>query len=381
MERECRFDVIRGLALLMIFVDHCEYVAGVAIFSKWTLRPWYWCDAAEVFVFLSGLVCGTSYLRVLERDGWIACQWKGLKRAAQLYLTNLGCLALVVCTALGAGPPAHAQYESLQYAGLHHGPESIAWASTFMLFQPLGLDMLTMYIQFVVTLPLVLACWRRWPLATKLLCLEVYLAAQCFVCWNLPRWPTDVYAPLGCGRQFQHVAWNCLFVLGAFVAVEPVRVPRSTLLVRGLFAASTAAVLVLTATSVPWLVGRFPWLGILRTWRFDELASKVTLGPVRLVAFLMLAFVVSGVFTEDRCRRWRPVLSPFSLLGRNSLLVYAMEIVLTHFTWCWIEWTPFGTDRFGIVAYEAMCVAIMLVVAFWRERSSGLRPLPANGPH
>jgi midasin (ATPase involved in ribosome maturation) len=48
-------------------------------------------------------------------------------------------------------------------------------------------------------------------------------------------------------HAFKLILYFSLFVLGAFVAVEPVRIPRRTTpLVRGLLAASTAAVLVLT---------------------------------------------------------------------------------------------------------------------------------------
>src|SRR5436190_23109528 len=212
--RQLRVDILRGLALVVIFVDHFEFAAGKAILSPWTLQGWYWCDAAEVFVFLAGFVCGRSYLKTLEQDGIAACQRKGLRRAGQLYLANLAVLAAIVVAVMMFGPPQEAAFRRLQYDGLNHGWARVGAMSAAMLYQPLGVDVLTLYIQFVALLPLVLAVWRRWPLLAKIVCLEAYVAAQWFVCLNVPRWPTDVFPNLGCGRHFHHVAWNALFFLG-----------------------------------------------------------------------------------------------------------------------------------------------------------------------
>ena len=54
-ERDYRLDFCRGLALILIFIDH---VPGNPA-SHWTLRKWAFCDAAEVFVLISGI---SSYL-------------------------------------------------------------------------------------------------------------------------------------------------------------------------------------------------------------------------------------------------------------------------------------------------------------------------------
>lgn len=367
--REYRLDAIRGLALLFVFVDHCEYATGVEILSSWTLHAWYWADAAEVFVFVAGSVCGRSYLRSLEQGGFVACQRKALKRARDIYLTNLACLAIIVGMAKWFGPPPDEITSRLRYEGLDHAPWAVALASISMTFQPLAVDVLTLYVQFVITLPLLLACWKRWPIATTLLCLEAYLVAQWFECVNLPRWPTDVYTTIGCGRHFHHVAWNAFFFLGALVAVDRIRI-ENRIVIRGLFLLCVLGIVTIVSTSIPVVVEHCPFLASVGSWKFSELSSKLTLGPIRLVAFLMLAVVVSSIFTEARCRQLHCICAPFIVLGKNSLLVYSLGLVFTHASWLLAGVMPLEREwhNLSVLTYEMYCIGIMLVASWWREK-------------
>jgi hypothetical protein len=62
--RDLRIDFFRGLALYMILVDH---VVGDPI-GKLTFRSVGFSDAAELFVFLSGISCAIVYSGVLAAD-------------------------------------------------------------------------------------------------------------------------------------------------------------------------------------------------------------------------------------------------------------------------------------------------------------------------
>ena len=79
--RDMRIDFFRGIALLMILVDH---VRGDPI-SRFTYQNLGFSDAAEIFVFLSGTSCGIVYSRVLARGGWIGFSKAITKRAALIY--------------------------------------------------------------------------------------------------------------------------------------------------------------------------------------------------------------------------------------------------------------------------------------------------------
>src|SRR5580704_14279789 len=71
-KRDPRIDVMRGMALLMIFVDH---IPG-NLLSSATLQNFGFSDAAEVFVFLAGMSSMLAYGKAFERDGAIG----GLRR-------------------------------------------------------------------------------------------------------------------------------------------------------------------------------------------------------------------------------------------------------------------------------------------------------------
>ena len=80
--RDLRIDFFRGLALYMIFVDH---VAGDPL-ARFTYQILGFSDAAEIFVFLSGLACGIAYSRVLARQGLSALILAVANRAARIYV-------------------------------------------------------------------------------------------------------------------------------------------------------------------------------------------------------------------------------------------------------------------------------------------------------
>ena len=103
--RDVRLDLLRGVALLVVFINH---IPGNRI-SALTPSRCGLSDMAEVFVFLSGYVCGLSYGRVLQTDGFWACQKKACGRALQLYLANVIMVGGVMVTlhALAIAPPGY----------------------------------------------------------------------------------------------------------------------------------------------------------------------------------------------------------------------------------------------------------------------------------
>ncbi len=61
VERDLRLDLLRGLGLWMIFLDHIpdDVVAWL------TLRNYGFSDAAEFFVFISGYLLGFIYAPIV----------------------------------------------------------------------------------------------------------------------------------------------------------------------------------------------------------------------------------------------------------------------------------------------------------------------------
>src|SRR5258705_9502722 len=67
--RDLRIDACRGVALWCIFLDHVPNNIG----SWLTLRNYGFSDAAEVFMFLSGVTCALAYGKA-----WCCAGWSGV---------------------------------------------------------------------------------------------------------------------------------------------------------------------------------------------------------------------------------------------------------------------------------------------------------------
>ena len=64
--RDLRIDACRGIALWCIFLDHVPNNIG----SWLTLRNYGFSDAAEVFMFVSGVTCALAYGKARRCEGW-----------------------------------------------------------------------------------------------------------------------------------------------------------------------------------------------------------------------------------------------------------------------------------------------------------------------
>src|SRR5580658_6227699 len=83
--RDYRLDFFRGLSLLFIFIDHIPD----NIVSYFTLRSFAFCDAAEVFIFISGYTAALAYAPVFDREGVAMGIARIYRRVWQLYVAHL----------------------------------------------------------------------------------------------------------------------------------------------------------------------------------------------------------------------------------------------------------------------------------------------------
>src|SRR5437764_13604441 len=84
-ERDLRLDVLRGLGLWMIFLDHIPH----DIVSWLTLRNYGFSDAAEFFVFISGYLLGYIYGPIVSGGNFLAATKRLVMRAWQMYVTHI----------------------------------------------------------------------------------------------------------------------------------------------------------------------------------------------------------------------------------------------------------------------------------------------------
>jgi len=80
--RDSRIDFIRGIAVVSMVIQH---VGGLSFLSFAFGAGAFYVSAAEVFVFLSGLVTARAALKTAARSGSRAAAVHLLKRAVRLY--------------------------------------------------------------------------------------------------------------------------------------------------------------------------------------------------------------------------------------------------------------------------------------------------------
>jgi hypothetical protein len=121
--RDPRIDVLRGLALAMIFVDHIP----ADVLNTVTMHNFGFCDAAEVFVLLAGMSSMLAYGKVFQRDGMMPGLRKIAIRCGRIYVFQLGLMLATICIVLAWShldhftPKAIAPILGKPVAGLAHG--------------------------------------------------------------------------------------------------------------------------------------------------------------------------------------------------------------------------------------------------------------------
>src|SRR5215467_6813053 len=85
VDRDYRLDFCRGIALIVIFIDH---VPGNPL-SSWTLRNFSFCDAAEIFVLISGMASYLAYGSRLSKLGMGACVKAVGRNLGRIYIAHL----------------------------------------------------------------------------------------------------------------------------------------------------------------------------------------------------------------------------------------------------------------------------------------------------
>ena len=302
------------------------------VFSTYVNQPFGFFSAAEGFIFLSALFTGRIYSRIAVREGFSAMNRRLGMRTLRLYAHHALLLAL---TFLIAVPIA----ERGNRPGLHNlldfyfgaGPTRAVVDGAVLVYRPPLLDILPMYIIFLLLTPLALIVaarvgWKYVLGGSSLL----WLLAQ----FGLRQSAYNVVAhfgvsiPLNQMGSFDLWAWQFLWMLGLWFGVRwakgDLRVESwaRKLTVPALFIVPVLLVLRYT-------VGHGIELGSLEI-NFD----KWHLGGVRLIDFSAFAVLLIRL---QPVLKWLAV-RPLVMLGQASLQVFC-----AHLFFCFFGLTMMGS--------------------------------------
>ena len=315
--RRLELDAIRGVMLVWIALTHLPTAA-----SAWVNQPFGFVGAAEGFIFLSALFTGRIYFRIAERDGYPAMGRKLWGRTLRLYVYHALLLAFTFLVAVpiasrGNRPGLHNLLDFYFMAG----PKQAVTEAILLIYRPPLLDILPMYIIFLLFTLVAI------PLARRIGWKPILWTSFSF--WVLAQFgfrnaehtfmmryiPTRI--PLNEMGSFDLWAWQFLWFVGVWLGV---RWAQGNLEIETW--AKRALVPALVIAVFCFIMRRILAHG-LELGAFEFLFDKWHLGPIRMLDFAAVSalLILSQPVTKPAAVR------PLVLLGQSSLQVFCVHLL------------------------------------------------------
>lgn len=329
VKRRWEIDALRGLMLVLMNFTHLP-----TRFAEPAGQPFGYVSAAEGFVLLSAFTVGLVYSERARRGGIPAMRQACLRRAFKLYLCQAALLlflfTIIALLGLKIDQPAVKNLMSFYL----QEPRTALWAGLLLIYNPPLLDILPVYIVFMLASPWLLAHGMRhgW-LGILAGSVALWLLAQFELGragYDLLVALTGLKVPFRETGAFEMFAWQFLWVLGLWLgsgarAAPPVASP-------------------LPARFPAWMVwSAIGWAAVCLVWRhaigqvpfpgaaqLEPLFDKWHLGPLRLLD--LFALMVLALHFGPRLAAHLPRMRFLELLGAASLPVFCAHLVIVLLT-------------------------------------------------
>ena len=314
--RDLRLDACRGLALWFIFIDHIPDNSLAWL----TLRNYGFSDTTEVFVFVSGYTCMLAYGGALREQGWATIVARALRRSWEIYAAFLLLMiAYFILIWLAAGGNRYLDETNTRF--FFEDPGTTLIHAVILQYTPVNTDILPTFVLLHLAFPALLWLMIRSAAAALATSFVLYLMVQIFS-WQMPAWPSgELY--------FNPLAWQVLFVFGAWYAYQGRGRLKTILQSRALLALAALYLAFSLVITLSWQIEA------LKGFIPDVVSNliypiyKSHLAPVRLLHFLSLALVVVRLTP----RHWRglpkPLVTALIRCGENSLAIYCFSVLLS----------------------------------------------------
>jgi hypothetical protein len=313
MKRFIELDILRGILLLMMVVNHAP--SPLRVFTD---QPIGFFSTAEPFVFVSAFLAGLLFQRRSEKQGFEAAKAATVSRAFKIYRAHLGTLLFTFVV----GGVFLAQLPGIQNLldPFFKNPGAAILAAAALVFQPPLMDILPMYVLFSFLTPCVFWAANRWG------------------------WKKVLYASVGCWvfsqfhvremllasvkdasflnpGPFDLFSWQLLWV-GGLIFGKGLQEKRPVLQLsprsEGILLLLAMIFLGLRWYTIAMQIDPSKQLWVLDKWH---------LGPLRILNFFVTTWVIAKLLPA--LQRWEIPLRPFSAVGRNMLPVFCCQICLS----------------------------------------------------
>jgi hypothetical protein len=368
-ERDLRLDLFRGLALWLIFLDHIPSNA-----VSWvTIRNYGFSDATEIFVFISGYTAAFVYGRAMQQHGFIISSARVLKRTWQIYVAHVFLFAIYLAEisyiAHTFDNPLYS--EEMGVLDFLKNPDVTIIQALLLKFKPVNMDVLPLYIVLLGCFSPILWLLLRAPSIALLASATLYALMWQFD-WNIPAYPHGAWV-------FNPLAWQLLFVFGAWCALGGAQRLARWLKSRVVFALAVAYLMFAYFIAMTWYVPRLGAFVPDIVGAVMYPIDKTNLDVLRILHFLSLAIVVLWFVPRD----WPPLKSklarPVIICGQHSLEIFCLGVFLSfagHFVFTEMS-DRVVTQIIVSMAGITIMVGFATLISWYRDverRGPGPRP-------
>ena len=351
-QRDVRLDFFRGVCLFIIFVAHI-FVNPWALYipARFGLS-----DAAEIFVFLSGMASAVAFASVFVNRGLFLGTARIVHRIWQVYWAHIS--VFLVCTVIMLLVDRHLEtgedyVRGLMMDNFFNENARAALIGLFTLtYVPPFFDILPMYLVILAMIPVVmfLASFSKW-----------YAMAAVIVTWLVASFGYLDMSREPWGRStwfFNPFSWQLTFFTGFAFMRGWLPTPKPD---KRLIALSIAFLLLCLPISWEPLLNAFPVFLETRDWLYP-LVNKTHVGVFRYLHFLALAYLSFIAVGEAGHRLKGPVVRVISKVGQQSLGIFMLSLVLAFSASALLN--VIGRTYFTVPLINLGGMAIMVGVAY-----------------
>lgn len=363
--RDRRLDVFRGIALMMIFINH---VPGT-IYENLTNRNFGFSDAAEGFVLMSGIAAALAYSASFRSGAIVEGIERMWKRAGHLYNTHV--VAAILGIAIMAAGARFLRSEKLldsnNVTPMIDDPLGGLLGFVSLTHQPGYFNILPLYAVLLLAGPFLIMLGLRSRGALLLGSVGLWVIAGLYRL-NFPNYPNQG------GWFFNPFSWQLIFVIGLLggMAMKEGRklVPYSPTL----FA---AALTYLIASAVWTVFGLWGLIGDLGLPFFLQDFDKTFASLPRLLHVLAVAYVLTNldVVKAFAAHRWS---NPLAKLGQNGLAVFASGSVICILFQVIKQTFTLNVVQDGVLLATGIAVQYAIALYFGREKAKVRAAVPAR---
>jgi hypothetical protein len=323
--RDPRLDFFRGIGMFIILVAHVPW-NGLTDFIP---ARFGFSDAADMFVFCSGMASAIAFGRVFDQHGWGVGSLRILVRLWQIYWAHICSFLAVMAFMIAADQwlgVDHYVREELNLQSVLDEPRQHLLGLMTLRFLPNYFDILPMYLAILAMVPVVmaLASANRWLVGLAVL-----------ASWTLAQtaWlDLSADAETRRGWFFNPFAWQLVFFTGFAFARHWLPTPPR----RGWLVWASIAIVVLaipvgcqSGFSCHAGFGHIPVLGEIHD-SLGWLIGKTNFGPLRYLHFLATAHLAWIAVGERGARLVGPVADAFRQVGQQTLAVFLAGLVIAQ---------------------------------------------------